>query len=181
MTTAETTNPPAADEQRLGRSLWADAVSRLRRDKVAMVCLGIILLYAGVAIVAPYAFGNWKQSFDYDLSNQPPSWKHPLGTDIFGRDVLQKTMLGASLSMSVAFWANIIAVPLGMLLGGIAGFFHRYVDDFIVWLYTTLASIPGIIRLIAIRFAFERVGTLSVMGFELDMRGMTGLVLALSV
>jgi peptide/nickel transport system permease protein len=182
VTIADTTNPAETPaEDRIGRSLWADAVRRLRRDKAAMICLGIIVLYAAVAIVSPFVFDDWKQSFDYELSNQPPSWAHPLGTDIFGRDVLQKTMLGASLSLAVAFWANIIAVPLGMLLGGIAGFFHKYVDDFIVWLYTTLASIPGIIRLLAIRFAFERIGTVSVMGLELNMRGMAGLVLALSV
>lgn len=182
MTLADTTEPVESPaEQRIGRSLWADAVRRLRHDKAAMVCLGIIVIYAVVAIVAPLVFSDWKQSFNYDLSNQPPSWKHPLGTDIFGRDVLQKTMLGASLSLAVAFWANIIAVPLGMLLGGIAGSFHKYIDDVIVWLYTTLASIPGIIRLLAIRFAFERIGTVSVLGLEFNMRGMAGLVLALSV
>jgi peptide/nickel transport system permease protein len=171
------------EEPRVGQSLWADAVLRLRRDWSAMLFLAVIVIYAVVALLAPYALRDWKQSFDYNLSNHPPSLSHPLGTDVFGRDVLQKTMLGAHLSMSVALWANIIAIPLGMLLGAVAGYYGGWIDDLIVWLYTTLTCIPGIIRIIAIKFAFDRIAETEIpgLGITLDMRGMTGLILALSI
>jgi len=168
-------SPPA------GRSLWADARRRLRRDKAAMACLAVIVFYALVAIFAPFVLSGWSESYDYQALNLPPSWRHPLGTDAFGRSVLQKTILAARVSMTVGFMSNIIAVPLGMLLGAVAGYFGRWVDDVIVWLYTTLASIPGIIRLIAIKFAFfDRVlfeGT----WFEVDLGGMAGIYIALGV
>ena len=170
-----------AAEPRVGRSLWSDALRRLRRDKVAVACLVIICLYTAVALSAPYAFGDWQASYDYDNINAPPSPRDPLGTDLFGRSVLQKTLLGARTSMVVAFMANIIAVPLGMLLGAIAGYYGRWADDVIVWLYTTLASIPGIIRLIALRFAFLDKAIFAGTPIEIDLDGIAGLYIALGV
>jgi len=165
-----------------GRSLWADARRRLVRDKPAMVCLVIILVYAAVAIASPHLFPNWADSYDYDDINRAPSAAHPLGTDEFGRSVLQKTLLGATTSMTVGLMANVIAVPLGMVLGAIAGYYGGWLDDAIVWLYTTLASIPGIIRLIAIKFAFQDTVLFARTPFEMDLgRGMSGVYLALGV
>jgi peptide/nickel transport system permease protein len=169
-------------QPRVGRSLWGDAVLRIKRDPVALACLGVIVLYAVVAVVAPLVWSNWETNTNYELGKADPSWDHPLGTDQFGRDVLQKTLLGAHLSMSVALYCNILAVPVGILIGAVAGYYGRFLDDAIVWLYTTLASIPGIIRLIALKFAFQAVGEIKIplLG-SVDMRGMAGLVLALSI
>ena len=153
---------------KVGRSLWSDAYHRLRRDKVAVVCFAVIVLYVIIAIVSSFLFPNWAENYDYEHANLPPSWEHPLGTDDFGRSVLQETMLGARTSLTVGVMANIISVPLGMLLGAIAGYYGRFIDDFIVWLYTTLASVPGIIRLIAIKFAFQDVVLFANTPFEMD-------------
>ena len=75
-----TINPP--EEHSIGRSLWADARRRLWRDKVAMVCFAIIIIYVVIAILAPFVFSGWDQSFDYDKSNAKPSGEFWLGTDI---------------------------------------------------------------------------------------------------
>ncbi|RKY24785.1 MAG: ABC transporter permease [Planctomycetota bacterium] len=164
-----------------GRSLWADAVTRLRRDRLAMICFCIIAAYVLIAIVSPIAFGSWSNSQNYDNVNAAPSASHWLGTDTFGRDVLQKTLLGASTSMTVGFMANIIAVPLGMFLGAVAGYYGGWVDDIIVWLYTTLTCIPGIILLIVLKFAFAGRALLAGTPLEMDLGGMAGTYLALGV
>jgi len=179
MTTAATND--IALEARPGRSLWSDAIRKLRRDPAAMVCFAVICLYAAVAIVSPWVLSGWAGSFNYDNIHQPPSAEYILGTDIFGRSVFQETLLAANTSMTVAFMANIIAVPLGMLLGAIAGYYGGWVDDFIVWLFTTLASIPGIIRLIAIKFAFTGKVLFAGTWFEMNLDGMAGLYIALGV
>ncbi len=173
MSVTQTTLAPEAGP-RTGRSLWGDAVRRIRRDPGAMVCLGVILLYGGLAVGAPLAYGEWEKSFDYNNVNAHPSLRTPFGTDALGRSVLQKTLLGAHVSMTVALLANLIAVPLGMILGAVAGYYGRWIDDVIVWFYTTVASIPSIIRLIALQFAFQDKRLL---GLELD--GMPGLIIAL--
>ncbi len=188
---AETANPldltTAGDTLMPGRSLWGDARRRLWKDKVAMIFLGIVVIYALIALIPTFAslFGvdmvqDWKDAADDSLRNHGPTLKHGIhgifGYDIFGRSVLGKTLLGAKVSMSVGFMVNVIAVPLGIFLGAIAGYFGGRVDDFIVWVYSTLACIPGIIRLIAIKFAFTGVTIANV-----DLGGMAGLYIALAV
>ncbi|MBN2212498.1 MAG: ABC transporter permease, partial [Sedimentisphaerales bacterium] len=89
---------------------------------------------------------------------------------------------GAKVSMTVGFMANIIAVPIGMALGMIGGYFGKWIDDFVFWLYTTWASIPGLILLIAIKFAFQNVGVLfKETPIEIDMTGIHGLYIALGI
>lgn len=180
MTTVDTATG-MKEPARHGRSLWSDAFRRLRRDKAAVICLAVITIYALVAIVAPLAFGDWEKRYDYDNINAAPSWDSPLGTDALGRSVLHKTLLGAHVSMTVAFFSCIVAVPLGMALGAIAGYYGKWADDVIVWMYTTLASIPGIMLLIALRFAFQGKTLFKDTFLELSLDGIAGVVIALSV
>jgi len=180
-----------AAEPRVGRGFWSDAAHRIGRDRLAMACLAVIVVYAVMAVAAPWMFSTWKDSYNYDNVNSAPSWRYWLGTDVFGRSILQKTLLAASTSMTVGFMANIIAVPLGMVLGAVAGFYGRRIDDLIVWLYTTLASIPGIIRLIALKVAFAGIvlfegvnlleNTPLEFSLEIDLGGIVGLYIALGV
>jgi len=105
----------------------------------------------------------------------------PFGTDSFGRSIFQKTLLGASTSMSVGLMANVISIPIGMILGAIAGYYGKYIDDVIVWLYSTLSAIQGIIRLLAIKFAFDKIVLFETSFFEIDFGGMAGICVALGI
>ncbi|HNX26173.1 MAG TPA: ABC transporter permease [Phycisphaerae bacterium] len=164
---------------RPSKSLWADAASRIFRDRIALICLAVILIYAVIAIIIPFCV-DWQKTVNYDHTNEPPSKTFLLGTDAFGRSILIKTMLSAHLSMTVAFWANIIAVPLGIFIGAVAGYYGGMADHFITWIFTTLSCIPGIILLIALKFALA--GKTIPLGFtNLEMDGIAGLVIALSV
>ena len=164
-----------------GRSLWADAVRRLSRNRIAMICFGIIVFYALLAIFAPIIFSDWQTKVDYDNLNKAPSWEHWLGTDTFGRDVLQKTLLGANVSMKVAFIVNMIAVPTGMILGAVAGYYGGKTDDFIVWIYTTLSCIPGLVLLLALKFAFLGQKLFEGTTFQMDLDGLAGMCIVLSI
>lgn len=170
-----------ASELLIGRSLWGNAIHRLRRDPVALICLAVIALYALIAVLSPFVFGSWASNMNYAMRSQPPSWANWFGTDALGRPVLQKVFLGAHVSMTVGFMANAIAIPLGVLLGAMAGYFGRRVDDVIVWFYTTLASIPGIILLIALKFAFADRKLFGGTFCEIDLSGMAGVYLALGL
>lgn len=75
---------------------------------------------------------------------------HPLGTDNLGRDVLQRTVQGARIAFQVGIVTSCIAIPIGVILGCLAGYFGGRTDDFIVWLYSTFASIPGLLFILAI-------------------------------
>jgi ABC-type dipeptide/oligopeptide/nickel transport system permease subunit len=159
--------------------MWNDSYRRLRRDPVAVVCCAIIGCYALIAIFSPLFFSNWDATYNYDLRNRPPFTEFILGSDALGRSVLLKTLLGAHVSMTVGFMANCIAIPLGLLLGAFAGYFGRRIDDLIVWFYTTLSSIPSIILLIALKFAFADKKIFGGSPFEIDFAGMAGVYIAL--
>ena len=157
------------------------------RDTGTKICLAIILIYvlvalagAGYELAANHGYApSFEDMADFDHTNVSPSlarWQWWFGTDWAGRSVLIKTVLGAKVSLTVALMANLIAVPLGMLLGAMAGYFGRWIDDIIVWLYSTLASIPGIVLLIAMKYAFKDV---TVLGLELG--GIHGIYVALGV
>lgn len=75
---------------------------------------------------------------------------HPLGTDNLGRDVLQRTIQGARIAFQVGIITSCIAIPIGVILGLLAGYFGGRVDDLIVWFYSTFASIPGLLFILAV-------------------------------
>ncbi len=142
-----------------GRSLWKDAMGRIKKDKLAIVCLGIIALYAMMAIFAK--FGMIATPWDKQVGGayQEPSFSSLeliFGTDIFGRSVFYKVIHGTRIAMSVGLVSSLISVPIGIALGALAGYFGGWVDDLIVWFYTTLSSIPNIMLLIAITFVLGK-------------------------
>lgn len=131
-------------------SLWKDAFRRLIKDKYALISLVIVLAYSVVAILAATGMiaSDWAR--EVGQSNLPPSAEHWFGTDMFGRSVLAKVIRGTQIAMSVGLATSLIAIPIGVILGALAGYFGGWVDDFITWLYTTFSSIPNIMLLISI-------------------------------
>lgn len=135
-----------------GRSLWKDAWIRLNRDRYAMLSLYLFTFYALLAVLVKLGLvaGGWGETVGKEY--MPPSlenWKLFLGTDIFGRSVLLKTIYGAYVSMTVGLVSSLIAVPIGVVLGASAGYFGGWVDDLITWFYTTISNIPSIMLLLS--------------------------------
>jgi peptide/nickel transport system permease protein len=86
---------------------------------------------------------------------------HPLGTDILGRDVLYLALKGARVALLIGGLTSLIAIPLALLFGVGAGYFGGRFDDFVFFLISTLASMPGLLLLIALIMVMGR-GTFSV-------------------
>ena len=86
---------------------------------------------------------------------------HWLGTDILGRDVFYLMLKGARVALLIGGLTSLIAIPLALLFGVTAGYFGRRIDDFVFFVMSTLASMPGLLLLIALILAKGR-STLSV-------------------
>ncbi len=89
--------------------------------------------------------------------NSPTEWhKTPtyyLGTDRYGRDVLSRLMYGARVSLTVAFFAEMCSLLIGILIGSLAGFYRRWIDDGLMWFTNVVWSIPSLLLIIALSIA----------------------------
>ena len=112
------------------RTLWADALRRLLKNKMAVVAFFWIVFIVLVALSAdlwvPYLLGS-PTDIDTTLAAQnsklPPSALHPFGTDNLGRDVMARVIYGARVSLSVGVIAVAISTTIGIVLGSLAAYF----------------------------------------------------------
>ena len=137
--------------------LYQRAYHQLVRRKLVVVCCGIIGLYLIIALL-----GALDLLPDYQVrvstGYEPPSLSPAklLGTDSFGRSVLYKILVGTKTAILIGFLVTAIAVPVGILLGALAGFYGGLVDVAVVWLYTVVSSVPSILMIIAISYVLGK-------------------------
>jgi peptide/nickel transport system permease protein len=114
-----------------------------------VVGLCVLTTFILLAIFAPLLLPD---PYEIDLRNisQPPSWSHPLGTDEVGRDQLTRLIYGARVSLSVGIVAVAIYTTIGLILGGIAGYFGGGFDSLIMRLTDTIMCFPSLIIIITI-------------------------------
>lgn len=128
----------------------SQALSRFRRNKVAVASGVVITGFVVMAIFAPLLapFGPLEQ----DLVNNyaGPSLEHPLGTDELGRDTLSRLLYGSRVSLGIAVSSVIIGVFVGALLGLVAAYSGGVVDSVIMRVMDVMLALPGILLGIAI-------------------------------
>lgn len=136
-----------------GRSLWADAFRRMKKDPVAVISFFVICAYLLLALLCAtgVAFTDYNITDDAN-SYQAPSAEHLLGTDLFGRDVVARAAHGTITSLMVGTFGALLAVIIGTFLGAIAGYAGGRIDQLIVWFFTTIDTIPYILLVVSFSF-----------------------------
>ena len=95
-----------------------------------------------------------KQTLVFD-SYARPSWEHPLGTDRHGMDMLTRLMYGGRISLVIGIIVEFIGTFLGMIMGGMAGYFGKWVDNLIMRIVDIFYCIPSTPILIIIGAAMD--------------------------
>ena len=133
-----------------GQGLWADAFRRLVKSRGATSGGVIFGLFVFMALAAPLLTPYDPIRLNVVESLEPPSARHWLGTDQFGRDVLARVIYGARVSMAMGVVAVTISVVLGLALGLVSGYYCGTVDLLVMRLVDVMLAFPGILLALVI-------------------------------
>lgn len=133
-----------------GQGLWAEAFRRLVRSRGAISGGVIFGLFVIMALAAPLLTPHDPIRLNVVESLEPPSARHWLGTDQFGRDVLARVIYGARVSMAMGVVAVTISVAFGLALGLVSGYYRGTVDLLVMRLVDVMLAFPGILLALVI-------------------------------
>ncbi len=96
-------------------------------------------------------YAEWeRRTSELKMTEPERSMTLPWGGDQWGRDVLDKAIKGSQVSIAVGVAAALCATLIGTLLGAFAGFYGRWANDFLEWLYNVFTSIPAILLIFSL-------------------------------
>lgn len=134
------------------RSQWREVWRMLKKNKMALLGLGILVILVLLAlfadVIADYDTVVIKQNLANRLKG--PSAEHWLGTDEFGRDIFARLVHGARVSLKVGIIAVGISIILGGILGALAGFYGGKIDNIVMRVMDVFLAVPSILLAIAI-------------------------------
>ncbi|MEE8179861.1 MAG: oligopeptide ABC transporter permease [bacterium] len=157
--------------------MWKIFWKRFRRNKLAMLGALIIFSLALVAIIAPLIVPFSQNHQDILHRLEPPSTKHPLGTDDLGRDLLSRVIYGTRISLLVGFVAIGIAIIIGSILGLLSGYFGGWLDTVIMRFVDIMLCFPTFfLILMVIAFLEPNIWTVMVVIGLTGWPGLTRLV-----
>ena len=122
----------------------------VRRQPLAAVGVSLLAVFLVCAIFAPWLAPQDPAQLDLTGRLMGPSWAHWFGTDELGRDILSRTLFGARISLIVAVSVVGISLVVGLIAGGLAGFYGGWTDTVVnVYVTNAFMALPGILLAIA--------------------------------
>ncbi len=153
---------------------------RFMREGSAVAGLAIVCVLIFGALFGPLLDRVSPIAIDHALLGHPlaPSWQHPFGTDILGRDEFVRALYGARVSLTVGFTAMVVAISIGTLYGAISGAAGGRIDALMMRAVDALLAFPGFFLIITVEALTEKfalVVIVLIMGF-LSWMGVARLV-----
>jgi len=137
--------------EELGRppvNYWSDVWRRLKQNKLAMSGLVLIVLLTVMAVIGPYISGHGYAEQHLSLANHPPDGTYWFGTDSLGRDLFTRVWIGARISLTIGLVTSVICLVIGVLYGGVSGYFGGRVDEIMMRIVEVLYGIPFMLYVI---------------------------------
>ena len=152
-------------------SFMKDAMRRLMRNRLAMVCLCVLILIVFTAVVVPEIYpytytqqntaSKYLKPFEYSAAEQAAKaagekvFPHIMGTDALGRDYCIRVIYGTRISLAVGILAAIIVVIIGIIYGSISGYFGGKVDLIMMRIVDIIYSLPDVLIIILLSVAIK--------------------------
>ena len=138
--------------------LWRDALGRLAGNRVALLCLAILVLMTAAAVVGPMLLDYRQDQIDWAHMAAPPlaADGHWLGTDRLGRDLLVRTLHGLRVSMGIALLATLVSFAIGVSWGAVAGYLRGRTDALMMRVVDVLYALPQVFFVIILTVVFGR-------------------------
>ena len=164
---------PLYVNRRLTKYYW----ERTKRHRLSVIGLAFIVFLVTVAIVGPFLTPDPTQ-VNFEEKNRPPvglsiqqsvydlktgefvtretpgTWRHPLGTDDKGRDMLAMLVSGARVSLQVGLLATLIAILIGTVMGVVSAYFGGWADNALMRFTDVMMTFPFFLLLVFIIFIF---------------------------
>ncbi|MDR0896580.1 MAG: ABC transporter permease [Oscillospiraceae bacterium] len=144
-----------------------DAMRRLYKNKVALICAGLIILLSLMSIFAPIfsSFDYREQHYGHtnapmmtpcdDAASAGNGHTHLLGTDKLGRDIWTRVWMGGRVSLTIAIVSALIDFALGIIYGGISGYLGGTVDIIMMRILEIINGIPYLIIVILLMLIMQ--------------------------
>jgi len=121
---------------------------QFRKHKLALIAAVVLLVLIAMVMLAP-----WIAPYEFDAidplhGRQPPSPQHWLGTDDLGRDLYTRLLFGGRISMAIGIFSALVGTGVGTLMGSIAGYYGKTLDNVIMRATDVAFSIPSLPLLI---------------------------------
>lgn len=144
-------DPPAAEAPPPERaySVTREKWGLFLRNPMGMFGLLLVLLFFAAAIFAPFLATHDPNALDIPARMSGPSAEHWAGTDQLGRDTYSRVLYGGRVALKVAAIGVSVALVTGLILGMLAGFGPRWLDNLLLLLFDTIRSFPTIVLALA--------------------------------
>jgi len=136
------------------RTLWGDVWIQFRKHKLAMVGMVTLIFLILFSVAGPWVYRVEPEFINILEANQQPNPQHLFGTDMLGRDTLARVMAGGRISLAVGLSAMLVAILVGTVIGGIAGYFRR-LDNPLMRLTDMFLALPLLPLLLVIILLFR--------------------------
>jgi peptide/nickel transport system permease protein len=137
------------------RSQTQQAIRRFLHNKLALTALTVWVVMLLIAFIYPHFYGFSYSSQDSNaLSAGPGTLGHPFGTDEIGQDLLARMMRGVQRSTFISVIFVLVAGALGVIIGSLAGYFGRWVDNVLMRVVDIILTVPILVAIIVIASSF---------------------------
>ncbi|MDR1663357.1 MAG: ABC transporter permease [Clostridiales bacterium] len=152
-------------------SFMRDALKRLSRNKLAMVCLCVILVIMLIAFVVPYFYpytyqqqdvvSAYTRPFQYSakeqtrIANGEKVFPHIMGTDALGRDYAIRVIYGTRISLLAGIVSAVIVIIIGIIYGSVSGYLGGKVDLIMMRVVDIIYSLPDVLIVILLSVAIQ--------------------------